>query len=92
MRVLADKLFIAANYANRLPVDEERDNHDEVLVDICCEILEENGISVDTESDGFLEFVYRAQELLEIDQNGYSYRWVKQPDGSMEHKLMPKSY
>lgn len=50
---------------------------DEGLIEHCCRIMDKHNIlnQGDADEDDWLEFVYRANELLAIKADGYHYIW-----------------
>lgn len=49
---------------------------EEYLQEHCFKLMDEGNVTYKLENeDDWLEFVYRAQELLEIHENGYVYTW-----------------
>ena len=65
-------------------INNEED--DEAVLEYCKKLMNENGIANEglADEDDWLEFVYRAGEILEIEREGYCYR---HENGSYE--LMP---
>ncbi len=51
---------------------------DEAMIEICKKVMRDNGIPYTEENeDDWLEFVYRANELCELQEKGYYYHRVK---------------
>lgn len=63
------------------------DRDDEALVNHCKKLMDQHNIANDgiADDDDWLEFVYRAGEIIEIEENGYCYMHE-----NGDYKLMPK--
>lgn len=81
-RAKADALF-KANMVND-PDDGES------MVAVCLKLMEDNGVPITDDEDEWLEFVYRAGEICELQEKGYYYHRVKKADGSWGFKLETK--
>jgi hypothetical protein len=57
------------------------------MLDACKRCMMDNKIPMTDDEDEWLEFVYRAQEICELDEKGYYYHRVRKPNGDWDYVL-----
>jgi hypothetical protein len=60
---------------------------DDLMLEVCQKEIKAAGFPLPDDDDIWLEYVYAAQEMVAIQQDGFVYRKERREDGSTDHVL-----